>query len=178
MAQPDFESLLPIEAGRSGCPINMSVELLGDRWSFVVLRDIMFGGRRHFRELLTNSLEGIASNILASRLDRLVRSGLLTRHDDPTHRQKIEYRLTDAAIDLVPVMAALGEWGTRWLPTSAELSARARLLSAGGADMQRRWMDELHAEHVDGQPPILDGVLAELTASYHAATNPQTERMQ
>ena len=55
-------------AGKSGCPINLTVELLGDRWSLVLLRDVMFGGHRHFRELLTHSLEGIASNILSSRL--------------------------------------------------------------------------------------------------------------
>ena len=150
MFDPEQPIGLPVEPGRSGCPINMTVELLGDRWSFIVLRDIMFGQRRHFRELLVNSLEGIASNILSARLDRLVRSGLLTRHDDPTHRQKIEYRLTEAAIELVPVFVALGDWGTRWLPTSADMSARARHLSTGGEDMQRQWMNELRAEHVEG----------------------------
>jgi DNA-binding HxlR family transcriptional regulator len=53
---------------RSGCPINLTLELLGDRWSLIVIRDIMFGGRRHFRELITQSEEGIASNVLADRL--------------------------------------------------------------------------------------------------------------
>src|ERR1700744_976794 len=57
---------------RSGCPINLALEVLGDRWSLIVIRDIMFGKRRHFRELLTHSQEGIASNILAARLKRLV----------------------------------------------------------------------------------------------------------
>ncbi|MYR59284.1 transcriptional regulator, partial [Streptomyces sp. SID625] len=64
---------------RSGCAINAAVEALGDRWSLIVLRDVVFGGRRHFRELLGHSEEGIASNILSSRLKALVADGLLTR---------------------------------------------------------------------------------------------------
>ena len=71
MVQPDAVGPLGVADGRSGCPINMTMELLGDRWSFIVLRDIMFGGWTRFRELLDNSLEGIASNVLASRLAKL-----------------------------------------------------------------------------------------------------------
>lgn len=83
---------------RSGCPINLTMEILGDRWSLIVLRDMMFGNRRHFRELLENSMEGIASNILSARLKRLVDAGLLSRSDDPSHRQKVIYSLTEPAI--------------------------------------------------------------------------------
>ena len=57
-------------AHRSGCPINLTLEMLGDRWSLIVIRDIMFGNRRYYRELLNNSEEGIASNILADRLKK------------------------------------------------------------------------------------------------------------
>ena len=64
---------------RSECPINASIEVFGDRWSLLVLRDIVFGDRRYFRELQANSIEGIASNILADRLKRLVESGLVGR---------------------------------------------------------------------------------------------------
>lgn len=60
---------------RSGCPINLTLEILGDRWSLIVIRDVMFGNRRHFRELLGDSEEGIASNILSARLKRLVAEG-------------------------------------------------------------------------------------------------------
>ncbi|MEV5820389.1 helix-turn-helix domain-containing protein [Micromonospora haikouensis] len=160
---------LPVPDGKSGCPINLTVELLGDRWSLVVLRDLMFGGHRHFRELLTNSIEGIASNILASRLSKLVDAGLLSRHEDPTHRQKIDYRLTEAAIELVPLMAHLGAWGSRWLPTSPELSIRAQLLADGGPEMWQRFMDELRGTHLEGRPQPADGVLAELTLAYKRA---------
>src|SRR5260370_576387 len=66
---------------RSECPINAAIEAFGDRWSLIVLRDIVFGDRRYFRELQAGSIEGIASNILADRLKRLAKSGLLTRQD-------------------------------------------------------------------------------------------------
>lgn len=144
----------------------MAVELLGDRWSLVVLRDIVFGDRRQFRELLNHSEERIASNVLASRLKRMSDVGLLTRHGDPSHRQKIEYRLTEPAIQLVPVMAQLGDWGARWLPTAAGLAVRAELLADGGPELWSRFMNELREAHLWGGAFSEDGVLAELTAAY------------
>jgi DNA-binding HxlR family transcriptional regulator len=133
---------------RSGCPINQSVEILGDRWTLVVLRDVIFGDGRHFSALHRDSLEGIATNVLADRLDKLVERGLLTRHQDPSHRQRTNYRLTESAIQLVPVLATLGAWGTAWLPVSEELSARAKVLAEGGPELWDRFMDELRAEHL------------------------------
>jgi len=85
-------------ARRSGCPINLTMEVLGDRWSLIVIRDIMFGNRRHFRDLLVRSEEGIASNILAARLKRLVSLGLITKRSDPSHSQKAIYSLSEPAI--------------------------------------------------------------------------------
>lgn len=166
MSQADARELLPVSPGRSGCPINMTVELLGDGWSLVVLRDVMFGARTRFRELLTNSVEGIASNILAARLAKLVKAGLLTQRQSPEHRQGIDYHLTEAAIQLVPVFAHIGAWGSQWLPTSPELSIRAQLLADGGPEMWTRFMDELRDTHLHRRPPAQDGVLAELTAAY------------
>ena len=144
----------------------MTMELLGDRWSLVVLRDVMFGGSTRFRELLGNSLEGIASNVLASRLAKLTDAGLLSRHPVPGHRQKIDYFLTDAAIELVPLIVELGAWGARWLPTTPELTIRAQLLAEGGPAMAEQFMHELRTIHLDGEPPTDDGVLAELDAAY------------
>src|SRR3546814_9758954 len=69
-------------AHRSGCPINLTLEVLGDKWSLLILRDMMFGNRRHFRELL-RSQEGISSNILADRLKMLLDEGMVTKADDP-----------------------------------------------------------------------------------------------
>jgi len=111
------------------------VEVFGDRCSLLVLRDIMFGNHRHFRELQANSLEGIASNILADRLKRLVRDGLLTRAGPG---QRATYSLTEAAIELVPVFAQIGGWGLRHRHTTPELRVRAELLEAGGLTL---WKD-------------------------------------
>lgn len=83
---------------RSGCPINLTMEVLGDRWSLIIIRDIMFGNRRHFRDLLTHSEEGIASNILAARLKRLLSLGFISKRDDPSHSQKAIYSLLEPAI--------------------------------------------------------------------------------
>ncbi|MEZ5343727.1 MAG: helix-turn-helix domain-containing protein [Acidimicrobiales bacterium] len=173
MAQPIESRDLTVPEGRSGCPINMTMELLGDRWSLVVLRDVMFGRRTRFRELHGGSLEGIASNVLASRLAKLTDAGLLSRHAVPGHRQKIDYFLTEAAIELVPVMVQLGAWGARWLPTAPELTIRAQLLANGGPDMAERFMDELRSIHLAHQAPPEDGVLSELDNAYQQALTQQ-----
>lgn len=148
----------------------MTAELLGDRWSLIVLRDIMFSGRTHFRELLTHSLEGIASNILSARLTKLVDAGLLTRDDDPSHKQKVEYHLTEPAIQLVPVIATLGEWGVRWLPTEPQLAVRATLLAEGGPPMWDTFMNELRRRHLDRRALPADSVFDDLTRA-HARAN-------
>ena len=150
---------------RSGCPINLTLEVLGDRWSLIVIRDIMFGNRRHFRELLSGSMEGIASNILADRLKRLVEAGLLSRRDDPTHRQKAIYSLTEPAIQLVPLLAHMGAWGRRFTPVSEALSIRAKVLEEGGPPMWEAFMAELRALHLDA-PAAGPSVLGQLQAAY------------
>ena len=155
------------EDQRSGCPINLSLEVFGDRWSLIVVRDMMFGNRRHFRELLSHSEEGIASNILSARLKHLLDLGMITRADDPSHKQKSIYSLTEKAIELVPVFAMLGAWGSRHLPVSRELSIRAELLEKGGPEMWEALMEELRTQHL-GTPkkPGARSVLAELRAAY------------
>ncbi|MEV0086837.1 helix-turn-helix domain-containing protein [Saccharopolyspora sp. NPDC050642] len=154
---------------RSGCPINLAVEVLGDKWSLVVIRDMMFGNRRHFRELLNNSEEGIASNILASRLQRLVENGLVSKVADPSHKQKVIYSLTETAIQLVPVMAHLGAWGRRHLPVTRELAIRAELLERGGPELWDEFMDELREQHLGiPRPAGTESVFARLRAAYEA----------
>ena len=159
------------EAQRSGCPINLTLETLGDRWSLIVIRDIMFGNRRHFRELLNHSEEGIASNILADRLKRLLETGLLTKADDPTHKQKAIYSLTEKAIQLVPLLALMGAWGRRHLPVTRELSVRAQLLEEGGPELWDQLMDDLRAIHL-GAPPKIGrrSVLDLLDEAYRRST--------
>lgn len=136
---------------RSGCPINLSLEVLGDSWSLLIVRDLMFGVAAHFRELL-RSEEGIAPSILADRLRKLVALGILTSSGDPAHKQKIRYRLTEMGISLVPVLVQLGSWGRTFLPASDELSIRIQVLEEGGPAMWAEFMDELRVEHLGAAP--------------------------
>jgi DNA-binding HxlR family transcriptional regulator len=156
-----------MNAHRSGCPINLTLETLGDRWSLIVIRDLMFGNRRHFRELLTRSEEGIASNILAARLKRLEAAGLISRRADPSHKQKSIYSLTEAGVELVPLLAQMGAWGRRHTPVSRELSVRAKILEEGGPALWSEFMEELRFLHLGARPPS-ESVFARLQAAYEA----------
>jgi DNA-binding HxlR family transcriptional regulator len=100
---------------RSTCPISTALELVGDRWTLLVIRDLMFAGKRHFREFL-QSEEAISSNVLADRLSSLVENGIVTRRDDPTHSQKAIYSLTDKGLDLLPVLIAMSAWTQKYHP--------------------------------------------------------------
>ena len=154
---------------RSGCPINLTLETFGDRWSLIVLRDAMFGGRRRsFRSLLAESTEGIASNILADRLKRLTANGLLTRAADPGHKQRVVYSLTESSIALVPLMAFMGSWGIRHSTPSEQLSVRAKVLEDGGPHLWAEFMDELRHIHL-GSPAPAASALEKMQSAYEAA---------
>src|SRR4029079_12541618 len=128
------------------CPISQSLEVFGDRWTLLVLRDVIFGDARHFRELLDGP-ERISSNILADRLATLVEHGLLTRSGDPTHKQKVTYSLTEAAIQLVPVLADISAWGLEHLPSMDPQAAAAQVLVDGGPEAWQAYMDDLRERH-------------------------------
>ncbi|MFA6265308.1 MAG: helix-turn-helix domain-containing protein [Pseudolabrys sp.] len=157
------------EPHRSGCPINLTLEVLGDRWSLIIIRDIIFGNRRHFRDLLTHSEEGIASNILAARLKTLLEAGILTRVDDPTHKQKGIYSLTEQGIELLPMLAQMAAWGYKYLPVTDELGIRAKLLDEGGPKLWAEFMDELREMHLGVKRKHKGpSVFAKLQAAYEA----------
>jgi DNA-binding HxlR family transcriptional regulator len=162
---------MPMDSGpRSGCPINQAVEVLGDPWVMLVLRDIIFGNRRHFRELLAGSEEGIAPNILSSRLRRLTEAGLLTRQE-ARRGQRAAYSLTEAGIQTLPVMVALASWGLAHRDGERRLRVRAELLRDGGPELLARFMDDLRHLHLGvprpdpHAPPAAD----EFRAAYEAA---------
>ncbi len=157
-------------APRSGCPINAAVEVLGDPWAMLVLRDIMFGNRRHFRELIAGSEESIATNILASRLKQLVAAGLLTR-DDARRGQRAAYSLTEAGIQVLPVMVALADWGLDHRRGERRLRVRAELLRDGGSELVAAMMDELRELHLGTPRPDPDAARAsdQLHAAYETA---------
>jgi DNA-binding HxlR family transcriptional regulator len=94
---------------RSACPLNASVEMLGDRWSLLILRDMMLRGFRTFKEFM-ECYEGIATNILADRLRKLVSYGIITAEADPSDGRKSIYRLTRKGIDLAPVLTEMVLW--------------------------------------------------------------------
>ena len=134
---------------RSQCPISLALDVIGDRWSLLIVRDLMFAGKRHYRELLRSD-EGISSNILAERLARLVDVGVLSRTGDPTHKQKAIYSLTPMGIDLLPVVAQLGIWGRKYFPVTDETGAQAEQLEKGGAALLRKIQANLRKQHLSG----------------------------
>ena len=112
---------------------------------------MMFGGKRHFRELL-QSEEGISSNILADRLKRLCDRGILTKRDDPTHKQKAIYSLTERGIALLPVLLQVGAWSRAHLPETRRSDPRALAINRSLVDDPgaiRRKLAELRKAHAD-----------------------------
>jgi DNA-binding HxlR family transcriptional regulator len=119
MNMPPPECLDLPEDRRSGCPIATTLDLLGDKWTLLVIRDLLFRRKRRFGELL-ESPEGIPTNILSDRLRRLEEHGIVEKSLYSTRPQRYEYRLTARGADLFPVLRAMAEWGLRHIPgTSA-----------------------------------------------------------
>ena len=109
----------------------------------------MFAGKRHFREFLKSD-ERISSRILADRLTALLEAGVITKSDDPTHKQKAIYSLTGKGIDLLPVVAQIGIWGKAYRPVTKESAATAAELEKGGPRLWRKMMAELRRTHLAG----------------------------
>jgi len=103
---------------RSACPIANALDLLGDRWSLLVVRDLVVRGFREFGQFLAGG-EGISTNILTERLGRLQCAGILVRSDHPLDGKKYVYRLTEKGIDLIPVLLQLVLWGAKYTPEHA-----------------------------------------------------------
>jgi DNA-binding HxlR family transcriptional regulator len=128
---------------RSGCPVSISLEILGDRWSLLVIRDLMVRGLRTFGDF-QGSAEGIASNILADRLRRLEAAGLITAEAEETDARRVNYRLTEKGIDLAPVLLELLIWAARHEQTSVPGPLAVRLESDRQgflAEVRRRWRE-------------------------------------
>jgi DNA-binding HxlR family transcriptional regulator len=146
----------PLAQIAAECSLPKALEAMGERWSFLILR-AAFNGLKHFEEIQSNL--GIARNILANRLGRLVDVGILNREPCPEDRRKIEYRLTEKGLDLLPTMIALRQWGEKWetgCPSNPVLVdkrdlmpvADVRVLSQDGRplvweDLAFRWREEL-----------------------------------
>lgn len=126
---------------RSGCPVSISLEIFGDRWSLLIVRDLMVRGFRTFKEF-EESGEGIATNILAGRLKHLEADGIITREIEKTDGRKINYRLTGKGIDLAPVMLDMLVWAAKHEQTGAPCAVIAEMDKNREqvlAECRRRW---------------------------------------
>jgi DNA-binding HxlR family transcriptional regulator len=129
--------------GRSGCPLSVSLEIFGDRWSLLIVRDLMVRGLRTFREF-KESGEGIATNVLADRLKKLAVAGVITAEAEETDGRKINYRLTKKGIDLAPVVLEIFVWAARHEETGASGNIIAEMEQHRGrviAEARRRWRE-------------------------------------
>lgn len=149
---------------RSGCPVSMSLDLFGDKWSLLIVRDLMVRGYRTFREF-QRSGEGIATNILTDRLKKLEEGGILFHERVEDDGRSTHYRLTEKGISLAPVMLELLLWGARHEPTDAPCAVIDHMeenRSAVLAETYRRW------EQRDSTP-----LLPPFTKAQRTETNPK-----
>lgn len=133
---------------RSGCPLNYGLEIFGDKWSLLIIRDMMFFGKRYYREFLTSD-EGISTNILADRLALLEREGIIAKRQDGNHKQKLIYSLTEKGIDLVPIIGEIGLWSDHYANNLHE--KRDLILGRFKGDKVSRiteLKDQLRVEHI------------------------------
>ena len=136
----------PIPKWRSGCPLNASVEMLGDRWSLLIIRDIMLLGSRTFKEFL-GSYEGIATNILADRLRKLTAYGVIRTERDPFDGRKLIYQLTPKGIDLAAVLTEMVLWAGRHEKT--ETQALIRMMQRD----KQRFLEGIHQRWAQNKAP-------------------------
>jgi len=129
----------PLSRGplRSPCPIAGALDLLGDRWTLLVMRDLLFYGKHRFAEFLT-SPEGISTNILAERLERLERCGLVERRRYLERPPREEYHLTVRGRDLLPVLRELIRWGKRHVAGVAQRPPAGVVMTSRRASTTRR----------------------------------------
>ncbi len=114
----------------SECPVCYSLDIFGDKWTLLIVRDLLVYNKRHYREFLA-SAEGIATNILADRLKNLVESGLVTREDDPANKSQAVYSPTEKGLALAPVLEAMVHWGMRFGPGDLKLPPGFAVSNAG-----------------------------------------------
>lgn len=127
---------------RSGCPLNASVEMLGDRWSLLIIRDMILRGAHTYKEFL-ECYEGIATNILADRLRKLQAYGIILAKPDPKDARKVSYRLTAKGIALAPVLTEMVLWAAAHEDTGNQTLVRQMQADKEKflAGVRQRWAD-------------------------------------
>ena len=128
---------------RSGCPVSLGLEVFGDSWSLLIVRDLMVRGYRTFKEF-HQAGEGISTNILADRLQKLEAAGIIASELSESDGRRVNYRLTEKGIDLAPALLELLIWGARHEPTEAPcdvIEKMAKNREGVLAEVRRRWRE-------------------------------------
>ncbi len=127
---------------KSSCPQYLALDVFGDKWTLLIIRDMMLEGKRYFREFL-QSKEGIASNILANRLQSLEEEGIVYKKKDPNHKQKIIYLLTQKGIDLFPILMENARWSLKYKKVDPADAEKAQAILDGGNEKIQAVMNQL-----------------------------------
>lgn len=127
---------------RSDCPISCSLDIWGDKWSLLIIRDLMFKKQSTYGDFL-KSEEKIATNILASRLQTLEENGLIDKLDHPESKAKVLYKLTQKGIDLFPVMIEINLWANKYFSLSEDRKAILKEVKKDKEKFIKDWMKEL-----------------------------------
>ncbi|OJJ21135.1 transcriptional regulator [marine bacterium AO1-C] len=136
-----------VKEPRSGCSINLALEIFGDKWTLLIIRDIMLGNKRHFREMLQSD-EKISSNILTNRLQMLEAQDILKKQPDTTHKQKYIYSLTQKGIDLLPVITSMAQWSLKHKAIDEESSKHTQNLIDGDEALIEKFVEGLKETHL------------------------------
>ncbi len=113
---------------RSDCPLNFGLEIFGDKWTLLIVRDLLFFGKRYYNEILSSE-EGISTNILADRLLMLEHEKIIKKTKDKEHKQKVVYSLTEKGTDLLPVILSIGEWSGKYSKDVQDKLDKVRMLA-------------------------------------------------
>ncbi len=128
---------------RSDCPISYALDLFGDKWTLLIIRDMMFKRKRHYGDFV-ESEEKIATNILADRLAKLEMEGLVTRQADPKNRRQLIYALTAKAFDLAPMLIEMILWSAKHDPHTAADRAFIRKAKANREQLVKDVISSVH----------------------------------
>ncbi|HEY9048334.1 MAG TPA: helix-turn-helix domain-containing protein [Ohtaekwangia sp.] len=127
---------------RSDCPISCSLDIWGDKWSLLIIRDLMFAKERTYGDFL-KSKEGIATNILAARLQTLEENGLIEKLDHPDSKAKVLYKLTRKGIDLLPIIVEINVWAEKYYTIPEERKAMMKQVKKNKAEYIETRIKEL-----------------------------------
>lgn len=141
---------------RSDCPLAFALDVIGDRWSLLVLRDVVLFGKKHYEEFAASD-EGISTNILADRLRHLECQGMISKERDPANRRRFIYRPTEKSLDLLPVMVEMVLWSARY---DAATGARRDVLRRMRSDRES-FMDDVRRRFASVAPGAGAGEVAD-----------------